>query len=80
VAARIGTAAIALPLLLSGCETHVAPDPRLALACQTTACECVAAGQRIGRKPATAEMLWRPNGDAYCPPDFVLQIKPPAQP
>jgi hypothetical protein len=76
VAARIGAAAIALPLLLSGCETHVAPDPRLALACQTTACECVTAVRRVGFKPVTTEMLWRPNGDAYCPADFVLQIKP----
>jgi hypothetical protein len=70
------TAAVAgvLPLA-AGCETTIATDPSLALGCQTTPCECVAAVQKMGRKPATADILWRPNGDAYCPPDFVLRRK-----
>jgi hypothetical protein len=76
VTARIGAAAIALPLLFSGCETRIEPNPALTLACQTAPCECVAAVQRVGRKPATTDILWRPNGDAYCPPDFVLRTKP----
>jgi hypothetical protein len=29
----------------------------------------------MGRRPATTEILWRPKGDAYCPPDFVLRRK-----
>jgi hypothetical protein len=66
--------AAALPLN-AGCETTIAADPSLALACQTTSCECVSAVQRLGRRPATADVLWRPNGDAYCPPDFVLRRK-----
>jgi hypothetical protein len=75
VAARTLLLLTAGPAMLAACETSIPTDPSLALACQTMPCECVSATQYMGRRPATTEILWRPKGDAYCPPDFVLRRK-----
>jgi hypothetical protein len=58
-----------LLLLLAACAGGPAGGPDLALYCQVKACVCRPAG-RI--KPAPAAVLWRANGDAYCPADHRL--------
>jgi hypothetical protein len=73
--ARTLIAIAAGPGLLAACQTPIPTDPSLALACQTSPCECVSAVQLMGRRPATTEILWHANGDAYCPADFVLRRK-----
>ena len=47
--------------------------PNLALACQTMDCVCTAQAAGIFDKQREADVLWRPNGDAYCRDGFVLE-------
>ena len=66
--------AAALVLALGGCG-GAGPDrkaPDLALACQTRDCVCAGADSPFAQRRETA-VLWRANGDAYCPDGFVLQ-------
>ncbi len=54
------------------------PIPGMELRCQTTECVCepvesvfpVTAGSR------SVDVLWRENGDAYCPEGYVLREAP----
>lgn len=50
-----------------------AGGPDMALACQTTSCACVGESGSLLSKAKTTEVLWRTNGDAYCPKDFTLE-------
>jgi hypothetical protein len=50
-----------------------ASGPNMALACQTTNCACVGETESLFRKAKTADVLWRANGDAYCPKGFALE-------
>ena len=70
-AITISTAA-ALALWLAACETGPG-TPDLALACQTMDCVCGEESRGIFRTPRSADVLWRVNGDAYCPEWFVLK-------
>ena len=67
--------AAGLGLWLAGCDgtdsARRAPD--LALACQTMDCVCAATSVGLFEKRRTAQVLWRANGDAYCPDGFVLE-------
>ena len=69
--------AAALPLFLAACggTEHAAGKraPNLALACQTMACACSAVSGSLFGKTETTGILWRANGDAYCPKGFVLE-------
>jgi len=47
--------------------------PNMALACQTTSCACVGERESVLRKAKTTDVLWRTNGDAYCPKGFTLE-------
>ena len=47
------------------------------LACQTIACICEATESDMLEKPAKSEVLWRENGDAYCPEGFALRRAEP---
>lgn len=46
--------------------------PRMAEACQLRACSCVASGITIFGARERTEVLWRRNGEAFCPEDFEL--------
>lgn len=65
--------ALAIPALLAGCA-QPAPDDNggLAHACQLKACICAEDRGSIFN-PKTEELLWRDNGDAYCPEGFHLE-------
>ena len=73
-AITVSTAA-ALVLLLAACAGgQTGPGaPNLALACQTMDCVCSEKSRGLFRAPRSAEVLWRANGDAYCPEGFVLE-------
>ena len=47
--------------------------PQLHLACQTVECECHVEGDGLFGDIKTTEIVWRLNGDAICPPGFVLK-------
>ena len=69
--------AAALLLSLAACgsseRARVERAPNLALACQTMECTCSAESGSLFEKTRTTGVLWRPNGDAYCPEGFVLE-------
>lgn len=56
---------------LTGCARE--PDPSLALACQITKCVCTPQKGWFSKKNEPAPVLWRLNGDAYCPDGHVLR-------
>ena len=73
-AATLSTAA-ALVLALGGCG-GAAPDreaPDFALACQTRDCICAAGADSPFAARRETAVLWRANGDAYCPDGFALE-------
>ena len=59
-------------LLAAGCARENASGPDLALYCQVKACICTPTTLRFGQSAAPVAMLWRTNGEAYCPPDYRL--------
>ena len=69
--------AAALLLSLAACGSSERPRveraPNLALACQTMECTCSADTGTLFEKTRTTEILWRRNGEAYCPEGFVLE-------
>ena len=69
--------AAALSLALAACgsseRAKVERVSNLALACQTMECTCSAETGSLFGKTKTTEILWRRNGDAYCPEGFVLE-------
>ena len=75
--AIVASMAAGLALSLAACGGGERPKvervSNLALACQTTACTCSAESGTIFEKTKTTEILWRANGDAYCPKGFVLE-------
>lgn len=56
---------------LAGCARE--PNPSLALACQITKCVCTPQNWLFTTKNEPAPVLWRLNGDAYCPDGHVLR-------
>ncbi len=59
-------------LLAAGCAGERAAGLDLALYCQVKACICKPTTLRFGQSAAPVAMLWRANGEAYCPPDYRL--------
>ena len=68
-------AALSLSLAACGSTGRAGAEraPNLALACQTMACTCSAETSTLFGRTKTTEILWRANGDAYCPKGFVLE-------
>ncbi len=65
---------ISLPCLalLAACASGSGNDADLALACQLQECNCIKDGSSIFA-PETAEILWHPDGRAYCPEGHHLE-------
>lgn len=61
----------ALGVLLAACQREAIPE--LALACQTTKCNCVPATVTYPARAEPVPVQWHPNGDAYCPEGYVLR-------
>ena len=66
-------AALGVWLAACGGTESARKAPDLALACQTMECTCAAKSVGLFEKRKTADVLWRTNGDAYCPEGFVLE-------
>lgn len=68
-------AALSLSLAACGSAERAKRErvPNLALACQTMACTCSTVSGSLFEKTKTTEILWRANGDAYCPDGFALE-------
>ena len=59
--------------LAAGCAQERDPGPDLALYCQVKGCLCKRATLKFGEAAKPVAVLWRSNGEAYCPPDYRLE-------
>ncbi len=61
---------------LAGCANEAIPG--MELKCQMTKCVCVPtqAAFPVQPGPTSVPVLWKENGDAYCPQDHVLREAP----
>lgn len=70
---RIGAVLFAcIVALLAGACTR-SPDPQLALACQMRPCVCLSGKAGLLGPGKSTEVLFKQNGDAYCPKGYVLR-------
>lgn len=46
----------------------------LSLACQLNECVCVQPDRPFYEKPEPQPVLWKENGDAYCPDGLALEL------
>lgn len=69
----IATSLIACAAMLIVAACSRTAEPNLALACQVRPCECIPAKPAVFSNPKPKDVLWRLNGDAYCPKDHVLR-------
>ena len=53
-------------------------NERLAGACQVRRCVCGPEGWSSFMASGGVQVLWRENGDAYCPPGYKLNVVEPA--
>jgi len=64
-------------LMLAACGSSTSSEEvaeRMALACQTKFCACEQERVGILTRVERVPVLWRLNGDAYCPEGFVLKF------
>ena len=59
-------------MLAAGCAQQKADGPDMALYCQVKGCICKPVTLRFGQSSEPVALLWRTNGEAYCPPDYKL--------
>ena len=72
--------AAGLTVLLAGCGSSPPAEEtarRMAGACQTKYCSCQREDVGILTRIRKAPVLWRLNGDAYCPEGYVLKFDEP---
>jgi hypothetical protein len=68
-------------VLLAGCGIHLLPAPedqsRLALACETTRCDCEPPKEIMAfSTPPSEPVQWRPEGTAFCREGLLLTRLP----
>jgi hypothetical protein len=61
-----------LALLLVGCTAERQTTESLAGACQLVPCVCADTKALFWQTAKTVPLLWKENGEAYCPPDYAL--------
>lgn len=70
---RIGVVLFAcVAAFLAGACTR-SHDPQLALACQMRPCICLSEKAGVLGPGKSTEVLFKQNGDAYCPKGYVLR-------
>jgi hypothetical protein len=76
VASKVGLsgmgAAIACALVLAGCSAERETKASLSGACQLGPCVCADTKALFWQTAKTVPLLWKENGEAYCPPDYAL--------
>lgn len=75
-ACAVAVAAAGLTILIAACGIVLNEEAELHLICQTHPCTCLSRTVVPFDKRASTEVLWRQNGDAYCPDGFVLRTVP----
>lgn len=60
--------------VLAACGGGDDSPANMALACQTTTCICVNSGGLLRDDTDRKDVLWKQNGDAYCPPKYALTL------
>ena len=66
---------VAILALTAACTVEEDEAPvELSLACQLEKCVCVHPDRAFYEKPDPQPVLWKDNGDAYCPEGLVLEI------
>lgn len=60
-------------VILAACSGQKPGAANMALACQTTPCACVSENKSLLRKDKIVDVLWKINGDAFCPKGFALE-------
>ena len=70
---RLSTVIFAALMLGLGACQQPEPAAELAIGCQVKGCSCVGARSSFFGPPETHEVLWRDNGEAYCPDGFRLE-------
>lgn len=63
----------AVLVALGACAGSPEAGLDLALTCQISDCECAPRGVSPFGKTEPGPVLWRDNGDAYCPEDQALR-------
>ena len=63
---------LALTVACAGGEAE--PEVDMALACQLTACVCAGEDKLFFERVEPEPVLWRDNGDAYCPEGLELRL------
>lgn len=63
---------VSIAALLAGACTR-SHDPQLTLACQMRPCVCLSVKPGVFGPGKSTDVLFKPNGDAYCPKDYVLR-------
>jgi len=65
--------AIILPLL-AACAAPEKKNVNLSLACQLNKCVCAGPDKLFLKRDEPSPVLWRENGDAYCPEGLRLRL------
>lgn len=60
--------------LLAGCASQRQEEADLALTCQLTTCTCAGPDRLFLSEKEAQPVLWKENGDAYCPEGLELKI------
>jgi hypothetical protein len=61
-----------LAFLLVGCSAERQTTGSLGGACQLGPCVCADTKALFWQTAKTVPLLWKENGEAYCPPDYAL--------
>lgn len=64
----------AILTLTTACSAEEKPVVDLSLACQLNECVCVQPDRPFYEKPEPQPVLWKENGDAYCPDGLALEL------
>lgn len=70
---RFAILAVCVAALLAGCAIQAETDPQNRYACQTLPCVCEPEELTLFNRGDTVPLLWKENGDAYCPEGHVLK-------
>ncbi len=61
-------------MLLAACAARDESTVDLALACQLNKCICAGPDKLFAQEDEPEPLLWRANGDAYCPDGLELKL------
>ena len=61
-------------MLLAACADYEEAKPNLSLTCQLNKCVCSHRDRPFIEEKEPEPVLWRENGDAYCPDGLELKL------